>query len=80
VNASDAGYVDGLAAQLTQRHPDLLARAENDLAILRARLAIVARFIHNPTYDDTARRALAQALGLREPAALKTASEKTHGH
>jgi hypothetical protein len=73
-------YVDGLATQLTQRHPDLLARAENDLAILRARLAIVARFIHNPTYDDTARRALAQALGLREPTAPKTAPEKTHGH
>jgi hypothetical protein len=67
VTASDTGYVDGLAAQLTQRHPDLLARAENDLAILRARLAIVTAWIHDQAYDDTARRALAQALSLPEP-------------
>lgn len=63
----DHDYVAGLAAQLQQRHPDLLARAGNDLAILRARLAIVARWINNPAYDDTARRALAQALGLPQP-------------
>jgi hypothetical protein len=59
-------YVDGLAAELTQRHPDLLS-AEKDLAVLRGRLAIVARFIHDQAYDDTARRALAQTLGLPEP-------------
>ena len=60
------GYVTDLAGQLQQRHPDLLS-AENDLALLRGRLAIVTTWIHNPTYDDTARRALAQALGLPEP-------------
>jgi ribosomal protein S15P/S13E len=61
-----ASYVTALATELQCRHPDLLA-AENDLALLRARLAIVTTWIHNQTYDDTARRALAQALGLPEP-------------
>jgi hypothetical protein len=61
------GYVAALAGQLTQRHPDLLARAENDLALYRARLALVARFIHNPAYCTEARRALAQTLGLPQP-------------
>jgi hypothetical protein len=61
-------YIDTLADQLTERHPDLLRTAENDLALLRGRLAIVTRFINDTAYDDTARRALAQALGLREPA------------
>jgi hypothetical protein len=65
-----AAYVDQLAGELRTRHPNLLA-AENDLAILRGRLAIVATFIHNPVYDDTARRALAQALQLPEPAPEK---------
>ena len=62
----DTGYVATLADQLTQRHPDLLS-AEKDLAILRGRLEIVRSWIHNPAYDDTARRALAQALQLPEP-------------
>lgn len=62
----DTGYVQALAGELCTRHPDLLS-AENDLALLRGRIAIVATFIHNPAYDDTARRALAQALGLPEP-------------
>jgi hypothetical protein len=61
------GYVAALAGQLTQRHPDLLARAENDLALYRVRLALVARFINNPTHCPHARRALAQSLGLPEP-------------
>lgn len=61
------GYESTLATQLCERHPSLLATAENDLAILRARIAVVTAFIHNPTYDDTARRALAQALQLPEP-------------
>jgi hypothetical protein len=59
-------YVAALATELVCRHPALLA-AENDLAILRVRLALVATFIHNPHYDITARTALAQALGLPEP-------------
>jgi ribosomal protein S15P/S13E len=67
-------YVVGLATQLRERHPDLLS-AENDLALLRGRLALVTTFIHNHAYDDTARRALAQTLGLPEPT-----PEKTHGH
>lgn len=56
----DPAYVASLANQLTQRHPDLLARAENDLAL-------VARFIHNPTHCPEARRTLARILGLPEP-------------
>ena len=63
-------YVDQLATELQHRHPNLLA-AEKDLAILRGRLAIVATFINNPTYDDTARRALAQALNLPAPETTK---------
>ncbi|WP_329474190.1 hypothetical protein OIE75_41120 (plasmid) [Streptomyces sp. NBC_01723] len=62
----DQAYIDQLAGQLCTRHPDLLS-AENDLAVLRGRLALVATWIHNPTYDHTARQALAQALGLPEP-------------
>ena len=61
-----AGYVQALAGELCTRHP-LVASLEDDLALLRGRIAIVATFIHNPAYDDTARRALAQALGLPEP-------------
>lgn len=73
MTAPDANYVGKLVGQLRDRHPDLLS-AENDLAILRGRIAIVATFIHNPAYDHTARQALAQALGLPEPT-----PEKTHG-
>ena len=54
-------YEATLAGQLATRHPDLLS-AENDLALLRGRLAIVTTWIHNPTYDDTARRALGDQL------------------
>ncbi|MEV8248142.1 hypothetical protein AB0R01_30870 [Streptomyces rochei] len=64
---ADQDDVDTLAGQLCNRHTALLATVENDLAILRGRIAIVATFIHNPAYDHTARRALAQALGLPEP-------------
>jgi hypothetical protein len=63
----DQAYVDTLADQLCTRHTALLATAENDLAILRGRIAIVATWIHNPTHCADARRALAQALGLPEP-------------
>ena len=68
------GYVATLADQLTERHPDLLA-AENDLAILRGRIAVVTAFIHNPVYDTTARRALAHALQLPAPAPAPAAPE-----
>lgn len=61
-------YVDTLAGQLQTRHPDLLNRAENDLAIYRARLALVSRWINNPANDRDACRSLAQALGLPGPA------------
>jgi hypothetical protein len=74
VSAADPAYVATLAGQLQARHPDLLARAENDLAILRARLALVSRWINNPANDHNARRSLAQTLGLPEPS-----PEKTHG-
>jgi hypothetical protein len=67
-------YVATLAGQLQARHPDLLARAENDLAIYRARLALVARWINNPANDRDACSSLAQTLGLPEPS-----QEKPHG-
>ncbi|MGW7630514.1 hypothetical protein ACWGKO_16490 [Streptomyces griseoincarnatus] len=67
MTATDPGYEEGLAHELCTRHTALITTAENDLALLRGRIAIVATFIHNPDYDDTARRALAQALGLPEP-------------
>ena len=63
----DPAYVASLATELRQRRPDLLANAENDLALLRSRLALVTTFIHDPTHDHTARAALAQALGLPAP-------------
>jgi hypothetical protein len=67
----DTAYIDRLATELETRpallRPALLRAAEDDLALLRARLALVAAWIHNPVYDDTARRALAQALNLPEP-------------
>lgn len=63
-------YVRDLAEQLRERYPDLLA-AEKDLALLRARLAIVATWLHNPTHCADARRALAQDLNLPEPAPLQ---------
>lgn len=68
------GYEAALANELVCRHPALIC-AENDLALLRARLALVTGHIHNPAYDHTARQALAQALGLPEPT-----PEKPHGH
>ncbi|MGV9891672.1 hypothetical protein [Streptomyces sp. NPDC003395] len=73
---SDQAYVDKLASQLHCRHASLLATAENDLALLRGRLAIVAAWIHNDAWDDTARRHLAQALGLPEPSPQKGAVPK----
>jgi hypothetical protein len=71
---TDAPYVAQLADELYQRYPDLLT-AEKDLALLRGRLAIVAAWIHNDAWDDTARRHLAQALGLPEPSHSKTTTE-----
>lgn len=58
-------YVASLTTELQQR-PDLLALAEDDLALLRGHLALVTAF-HNTACDDTARRALARGLQLPEP-------------
>jgi hypothetical protein len=63
----DPGYVDTLADQLRTRRPDALDAAENDLALLRGRLALVTTFIHNPAHDRAARQALARLLALPEP-------------
>jgi hypothetical protein len=71
----DPAYVAGLATQLHDRRPDALDAAEDDLAILRGRLAIVATWINNPAYCPTAREALAQALNLPAPA-----KETPRGH
>ena len=68
----DQAYVDTLASQLCTRHTALLATAENDLAVLRSRIALVVGWIHDPAYDREARVALAQRLGLHEPTPEKT--------
>jgi len=39
----DQQYVADLASQLQERHPDLLATAAEDLALLRAQLALAAK-------------------------------------
>lgn len=44
-----------------------LRAAEDELQVLRGRLALVAAFIHDPAYDLTARTALAQSLRLPLP-------------
>jgi hypothetical protein len=64
---TNQAYVDTLANQLCTRHTALLATAENDLAVLRSRIALTVAFIHDPAYDHTARQALAKRLGLPEP-------------
>jgi hypothetical protein len=72
---TDQAYVDTLADQLCTRHTALLATAENDLAVLRSRIALTVAFIHNPAHDRATREALAQTLGLPEPT-----PETPHGH
>lgn len=44
-----------------------LKTAEDELAILRRRIATVATWIHNQAYDRSAREALARDLRLPEP-------------
>jgi len=62
------------AATATEDHrqgPHRLTRdlrsAENELRTLRRQLRQVADFIHHSTHDLTARRALAQQLGIPAP-------------
>ena len=44
----DQQYVATLASQLQERHPDLLATAEDELALLRAQLALAAQAPDQP--------------------------------
>lgn len=67
MTAHDPDYVDSLATELCRRHTELLATAENELAILRTRIALTVAFIHDPTHDRDARTALAKRLELPEP-------------
>jgi hypothetical protein len=64
---TDQAYEDTLVNQLCCRHAPLLATAENDLAVLRARIALAVAWIHDPAVDRDARTALAQRLGLPGP-------------
>lgn len=61
-------YVDKLANQLCCRHAPLLATAEDDNAVLRSRLALALACLHNPAGRAVARRAIARAIGVPEPA------------
>jgi hypothetical protein len=65
--APDPAYEATLVAQLCCHHAPLLATAEDDNAVLRARVALAVAWIHDPAYDRDARIALAQALGLPQP-------------
>lgn len=58
---------------------DLLRIAEDELQKLRGHMRKIADFIQDDAFDDTARRALAQALGLPEPSHTKTTTETAHG-
>lgn len=48
MTGEDQQYVANLAAQLQERHPDLLAAAQDDLALLRAQLALAAQASNQP--------------------------------
>lgn len=50
-----------------------LRSAENELQTLRRQLRQVTDFIHHSTHDLTARRALAQQLGIPAPNPARTA-------
>lgn len=69
----DTAYETQLADELTDRRPDVLRAAEDELQRLRRALGTVARFINNPDHDHAARAALARDLNLPAP-------EKPHGH
>jgi hypothetical protein len=60
------GYAATLVGQLARR-PDALDAAEDDLAVLRGRIAIVTRFLHNPTIALDIRQGLARDLHLPTP-------------
>jgi hypothetical protein len=64
---TDQAYADTLADQLCCRHAPLLATAEDDLAVLRWRIALTVAFIHDPAHNRDARIALARHLELPEP-------------
>ncbi|MEU1908440.1 hypothetical protein [Streptomyces hygroscopicus] len=53
-----------------------LDAAENELRDLRGLRALAAAFINNPAHDITARRALAEHLGLPAP----RQENQPHGH
>ena len=50
-----------------QQYRAALDASENELQRLRPIVAAAAAFINNPAYDITARRALAEQLGLPAP-------------
>jgi hypothetical protein len=56
-----------------------LRTAEDDLQVLRGLLAEAVAFIHDPAYDDTARRALARRLNLPEPRTYATRKDTGDG-
>lgn len=69
--ADPPAYETALAAQLATRRPSALDAAEDDLALLRARFAIVTTFIHNPAIALDIRESLARDLGIPGPETAK---------
>ncbi|WP_258543978.1 hypothetical protein [Streptomyces ipomoeae] len=61
--------------------PDLaqeLRSVEDDLARYRQLISRAAEWIHDPAYDEDARAALAQRLGLPGPRAAVASAPSTH--
>lgn len=53
--------------------------AEEELQVLRRRLADAVAFIHDPAFDRDARQGLAERLGLPGPRTNETRKENHHG-
>jgi hypothetical protein len=64
---SDQAYADTLTTQLTQKRPDALRTAEDELQKLRRSMATIAHFIQNQAIALDIRQGLARDLQLPEP-------------
>ncbi|MFF0009525.1 hypothetical protein ACFYQT_39725 [Streptomyces tibetensis] len=63
----DPRYVDTLTTQLTQKRPDALRTAEDELQKLRGHMATITSFLRNEAIALDIRQSLAQSLHLPTP-------------